>query len=122
MSLVQHFNNQLYNFVNALENKFPENNDLYKYRLSLTIIKNSNNKYIYKLFKTQIHTQYRNELLNKNIHLLLKNINNNESFLSSMNFNNIWYNLDEESQDAILDYLKLLTKICDKIDLDSNTN
>ena len=117
MSLVQHFNNQLYNFVYSLEYKFPQNYDLYKYRLSLTIIRNSNNTYIYNLFKTQIHSQYRNELLNKNIDILLQNINNQESFLSNMDFNNIWNNLDEESQDAILDYLKLLTRICDKINI-----
>ena len=116
MSLVQHFNNQIYNFISELENKFPENNDLYKYRLSLTIIRNTNNTYVYKIFKEQIHTPYRKYLIKKNINYVLDNMNTHNSLLSMMDLNNIWTDLDFESQNAILDYLKLLTILCDKID------
>ena len=123
-SNVSIFNSQFKEFVNFVQETFPEDHDILSAKNGMTFIRKTNPKMIVKIWKKYIADKYRNEIdrgdleffINKDYNDDLNNVENSDKVLQSINkFREPVKKMNPEQQVKILRYVQNLSKLSDVV-------
>jgi len=123
-STVSIFNSQFKEFVNFVQETFPEDHDILSAKNGMTFIRKTNPKMIVKIWKKYIADKYRNEIdsgdleffINKDYNDDLNNVENSDKVLQSINkFREPVKKMNSEQQVKILRYVQNLSKLSDVV-------
>ena len=121
-SVIKTFNNQIYNLVNTLSNRFPEDKDI---KLALTVtetLKSTNPKKSLDIFLLYAY-KYRDLIMAADESFFLEKdyLNSNSEEIKKkfsvnliQNLKDNWTNLESIEKENIWKYLQVLIKLTDK--------
>jgi hypothetical protein len=121
-SVIKTFNNQIYNLVNTLSNRFPEDKDI---KLALTVtetLKSTNPKKSLEIFLLYAY-KYRDVIMAEKESFFLEKdyLNSNSEEIKKkfsinliQNLKDNWTKLESIEKENIWKYLKVLIKLTDK--------
>ena len=119
---IKTFNNQIYNLVNTLSKRFPEDKDI---KLAVTVIetlKSTNPKKSIDVFLLHAY-KYRDRIMSQEENFFLEKeystanteeVKNQFSVNIIQNLKDNWGSLDSNERENIWKYLKVLIKLTDK--------
>ena len=119
---IKTFNNQIYNLVNTLSKRFPEDKDI---KLAVTVIetlKSTNPKKSIDVFLLHAY-KYRDRIMSQEENFFLEKeystanteeVKNQFSVNIIQNLKDNWESLDSNERENIWKYLKVLIKLTDK--------
>jgi len=120
MSLISAFNKNLFDFVDELTEKFPEDENLPYYKNMLLLLKKTNPKQIVLYYKQYIEP-YNQYIFSKDESFFLNNDygedkgGNQWSLLEGMRMKVLWKEMSDISKNACWEYFNLLSKIALKV-------
>ncbi len=115
------FNDCFMEFVNDLQNLFPDDYDLLVAKNSLLALKKSNPRLLLSLWDTHIVGKYRSEIdkgnldffINKDYTQDMNSSSNSSQILSAIDkFRKPIKNLNENDKNQVVKYVQNLTKLC----------
>jgi hypothetical protein len=119
MTNLQAFNTQLENFINYLEQTFPNEMSIKTYHTSILLLKKVNPRKILDFFATYIYI-YKDQIMNNNSDFFMKKDystelqNNNDSMLQAIKFKELWTDVNEDQHAQIFRYFQLLCMLAEK--------
>ena len=120
MSIIKAFNKILLNFIEELENKYPEETDISIYKNSVILLDKTNPKLISNYYKIYVYI-YKDYIDEKNESFFLNNDFNEETggsewcFVRGMRLKKYWKDLSDKSKDAVWEYFLTLNKLVENI-------
>lgn len=120
MSIIKAFNKILLNFIEELENKYPEETDISIYKNSVILLDKTNPKLIPNYYKIYVYI-YKDYIDKKNESFFLNNDFNEETggsewcFVRGMRLKKYWKDLSDKSKDAVWEYFLTLNKLVENI-------
>lgn len=120
MSLITAFNKILFDFMDELICKFPNDEQLSYYKNMILLLKKTNPKQVVLYYKQYIE-QYNEYIFNRNELFFLDNDygeksgGNEWSLLEGMRIKVLWKDMSDISKNACWEYFNLLSKIALKI-------
>ena len=120
MSIIKAFNKTLIRFIDELENKYPQDNDISVYKNSVILLDKTNPKLISNYYKIYVYI-YKDYIDNKNEQFFLDNDFEEQTggsewcFVRGMRIKKYWKDLSEKSKDVVWEYFSTLNKLCENI-------
>jgi len=121
-NIVQVFNEHFSEFINDIQNVFPEDIDILTAKNALIAIRKANPKMIVKIWKSFIADKYRNKIEQNDISFFLTkdystdvaNSENSDKIIESINrLREPIRNMGKENQEKVMKYIQNLTKLSD---------
>lgn len=119
MSNLKAFNTQLENFVNYLEQTFPNEMSIKTYHTSMNLLKRINPRKILEVFTNYIYI-YKDQINDNNSDFFMKKDystelqNNKDSMLQAIKFKDLWQTAIPDQQNQIFRYFQLLCLLIEK--------
>lgn len=126
MSILTAFNDHFFEFMNDVQEIFPDNHDLLVSKNSLALVRKANPKMIVKIWNTYIVGKYNSEIeagnldffINKDYSSDVANAANSEKIIEAIDrFRQPIKNMSEENKKKSIKYIQNLTKLaalCEK--------
>lgn len=114
------FNDHFLEFLNDVQNVFPEDVDVLTAKNALTAIRKANPKMIVKIWRTFIAEKYRDQILEGNIAFFIdkdygsdiSTAKNSDKIMESINrLREPIRNMGPENQEKVMKYIQNLTKL-----------
>ena len=120
MSLLTAFVNQTINFLEDLENVFPENNDIKTYKKLLIFTKKTNPRLILESFNLYVYP-FHEKIINKDESFFMeldydeKQGGSEDSMLKAIEIKELWKIMTEHSKTACWNYFIVLVKLSEQL-------
>ena len=126
MSILTAFNDHFFEFVNDIQEIFPDDHDLLVSKNSLALVRKANPKMIVKIWNAYVVGKYKSEIeagnldffINKDYSSDFVNANNSEKIIEAIDrFRQPIKNMSEENKMKSIKYIQNLTKLaslCEK--------
>jgi hypothetical protein len=124
-NILSAFNDHFFDFLNDIQNVFPNDPDILAAKNALTMIRKANPKMIVKIWKTFIADKYRSQIeasdisffLSKDYSSDVSNAQNSDKIMESINrLREPIKNMGPENQEKVMKYIKNLTKLADMVE------
>jgi hypothetical protein len=126
MSILTAFNDHFFEFVNDIQEIFPDDHDLLVSKNSLMLVRRANPKMIVKIWNAYVVGKYMSEIeagnldffINKDYSSDFANANNSDKIIEAIDrFRQPIKNMSEENKTKSIKYIQNLTKLatlCEK--------
>ena len=126
MSILTAFNDHFFEFVNDIQEIFPDDHDLLVSKNSLMLVRKANPKMIVKIWNAYVVGKYKSEIESGNLDFFINkdyssdfvNANNSEKIIEAINrFRQPIKNMSEQNKLKSIKYIQNLTKLaslCEK--------
>lgn len=126
MSILTAFNDHFFEFVNDIQEIFPDDHDLLVSKNSLMLVRKANPKMIVKIWNAYVVGKYKTEIESGNLDFFINkdyssdfvNANNSEKIIEAINrFRQPIKNMSQENKTKSIKYIQNLTKLaslCEK--------
>jgi hypothetical protein len=126
MSILPAFNDHFFEFVNDIQEIFPDDHDLLVSKNSLMLVRKANPKMIVKIWNAYVVGKYKSEIESGNLDFFINkdyssdfvNANNSEKIIEAIDrFRQPIKNMSEENKTKSIKYIQNLTKLaslCEK--------
>ena len=126
MSILTAFNDHFFEFVNDIQEIFPDDHDLLVSKNSLMLVRKANPKMIVKIWNAYVVGKYKSEIeagnldffINKDYSSDFANANNSDKIIEAIDrFRQPIKNMSEENKTKSIKYIQNLTKLatlCEK--------
>ena len=126
MSILTAFNDHFFEFVNDIQEIFPDDHDLLVSKNSLMLVRRANPKMIVKIWNAYVVGKYKSEIESGNLDFFINkdyssdfvNANNSEKIIEAIDrFRQPIKNMSEENKTKSIKYIQNLTKLaslCEK--------
>jgi hypothetical protein len=126
MSILTAFNDHFFEFVNDIQEIFPDDHDLLVSKNSLMLVRKANPKMIVKIWNAYVVGKYKSEIESGNLDFFINkdyssdfvNANNSEKIIEAIDrFRQPIKNMSEENKTKSIKYIQNLTKLaslCEK--------
>ena len=120
MSILNAFVNQTINFLEDLENVFPENNDIKIYKKILLFTKSTNPRLILDSFNLYVYPFY-DKIIKKDESFFIeldydeKQGGSQDSMLKAIEIKELWKLMSEHSKKACWNYFTVLIKLSEQL-------
>ena len=120
MSILTAFNDHFFEFVNAIQEIFPDDHDLLVSKNSLMVVRKANPKMIVKIWNAYVVGKYKSEIeagnldffINKDYSSDFINANNSDKIIESIDrFRQPIKNMSEQNKLKSIKYIQNLTKL-----------
>ncbi|BAT21974.1 hypothetical protein [Yellowstone lake mimivirus] len=120
MSILTAFNDHFFEFVNAIQEIFPDDHDLLVSKNSLMLVRKANPKMIVKIWNAYVVGKYKSEIeagnldffINKDYSSDFINANNSDKIIESIDrFRQPIKNMSEQNKLKSIKYIQNLTKL-----------
>ena len=120
MSILTAFNDHFFEFVNAIQEIFPDDHDLLVSKNSLMLVRKANPKMIVKIWNAYVVGKYKSEIeagnldffINKDYSSDFINANNSDKIIEAINrFRQPIKNMSEQNKLNSIKYIQNLTKL-----------
>ena len=120
MSILTAFNDHFFEFVNAIQEIFPDDHDLLVSKNSLMLVRKANPKMIVKIWNAYVVGKYKSEIeagnldffINKDYSSDFINANNSDKIIEAINrFRQPIKNMSEQNKLKSIKYIQNLTKL-----------
>lgn len=121
-NLISAFNDHFFEFVNDVQNVFPDDVDILKAKNCFVFVRKTNPKLIVKIWKSCVVDKYRAEIESGNIQFFIDKDYKNDVSVSPYSDNiteaidrlrDPVKKMDEENQNKTMKYIQNLTKVSD---------
>ena len=126
MSILNAFNDHFFEFIDDIQEIFPDNYDLLVSKNSLALVRKANPKMIVKIWNAYIVGKYKSEIeagnldffINKDYSSDVANASNSDKIIEAIDrFRDPIKNMSEENKKKSIKYIQNLTKLaalCEK--------
>ena len=126
MSILTAFNDHFFEFVNDIQEIFPDDHDLLVSKNSLMLVRKANPKMIVKIWNAYVVGKYKSEIESGNLDFFINkdyssdfvNAHNSEKIIEAIDrFRQPIKNMSEENKTKSIKYIQNLTKLaslCEK--------
>jgi hypothetical protein len=120
MTIVKAFNKTLIKFIEELEDKFPQEEDISVYKNSIILLDKTNAKLVSYYYKLYVYI-YKSYIDNKDENFFIQNDFNDQTggsewcLVRGMRFKNYWKDLSDKSKDVVWEYFSTLNKLAENI-------
>jgi len=123
-NILSAFNEHFMEFINDIQNVFPEDHDILVAKNSLLAIKKANPKLIVKIWNAYIVSKYKSQIENGDIGFFINkdysqdvtNAENSDKIMDSINrLRDPIKNMSSENQQKTMKYIQNLTKLAQMI-------
>ena len=126
MSILNAFNDHFFEFIDDIQEIFPDNYDLLVSKNSLALVRKANPKMIVKIWNAYIVGKYKSEIeagnldffINKDYYSDVANASNSDKIIEAIDrFRDPIKNMSEENKKKSIKYIQNLTKLaalCEK--------
>lgn len=120
MSILTAFNDHFFEFINDIQEIFPDDHDLLVSKNSLTVVRKANPKMIVKIWNAYVVGKYKSEIeagnldffINKDYSSDFINANNSDKIIEAINrFRQPIKNMSEQNKLKSIKYIQNLTKL-----------
>jgi hypothetical protein len=120
MSILTAFNDHFFEFVNAIQEIFPDDHDLLVSKNSLMLVRKANPKMIVKIWNAYVVGKYKSEIeagnldffINKDYSSDFINANNSDKIIEAIDrFRQPIKNMSEQNKLKSIKYIQNLTKL-----------
>lgn len=119
-NMLQIFNDHFFEFVNDIQNVFPNNQDIVMAKNSFSLIRRANPKMIIKVWNTYIVSKYKDQIeagnmdffINKDYSQDIQNTDNSAKITEAIDrLRNPIKSMGQEDQQKTMKYIQNLTKL-----------
>jgi hypothetical protein len=120
MTIVKAFNKTLIKFIEELEEKFPQEEDISVYKNSIILLDKTNAKLVSYYYKLYVYI-YKPYIDNKDENFFLQNDFSEQTggsewcLVRGMRLKNYWKDLSDKSKDVVWEYFSTLNKLAENI-------